>query len=72
MTQVDNRVGVFYQDDYAPLGLGQENSRNCFIIYEKKRLEAVPSARRWTDYLKGLAQLDMLYVNPHTGELVND
>lgn len=69
LTQVDNGIGVFYQDDYAALGLGQEPSRNCFVIYDKKRLSGAPATRRWTDYLQ---ELDWVYINPHTGELVND
>lgn len=70
---------MFMQDDYfaaswSPVptfdpGYGPEMSRNCFVIYDKKRLEAAPPSARWTTYLHGL---DMIYINPHTGELVND
>ena len=73
---------MFMQDDYfaAPWspyptynpGYGEEMSRNCFVIYDKKRLEALPPTRRWTDYFQQLARLEKVYVNPHTGELVND
>jgi len=69
MDQLDNAVGMLYQDDYATLGLGQAPSRNRFMIYDKRRLAAVPAARRWSDYLK---QEEWVYVNPHTGELVNN
>lgn len=69
LNQIDMGVGMFCQDDYPALGFGFEHSRNCFIVYEKKRLEAAPASSRWTSYL---GQCDMLYVNPHTGELVND
>jgi type II secretory pathway pseudopilin PulG len=58
---------MFYQDDYAALGLGQEPSRNAFVIYDKKKFKAVPAAKRWSLYLHSLP-LD--YVNPSTGELV--
>jgi type II secretory pathway pseudopilin PulG len=58
---------MFYQDDYAALGLGQEPSRNSFVIYDKKKFAAIPTAKRWSLYLKSLP-LD--YVNPSTGELV--
>ncbi|HPD46139.1 MAG TPA: hypothetical protein P5279_06145 [Anaerohalosphaeraceae bacterium] len=64
---------MFMQDDYfdplSPFRYGPEMSRNCFVIYDKKRLEAAPPSARWTTYLHGL---DMIYINPHTGELVND
>jgi prepilin-type N-terminal cleavage/methylation domain-containing protein len=60
--------GMFDQDDYADLGLGQESSRNCFVLYNQKDFEAVPSFTRWTDYLQNL---DVIYVNPHTGEIIN-
>jgi hypothetical protein len=72
INQVENGTGMFIQDDPPPnglAGLDQEMSRNCFVIYDKKRLEAAPPSARWTTYLHGL---DMIYINPHTGELVND
>lgn len=58
---------MFYQDDYAALGLGQEPSRNSLVIYDKKKFNLVPAAKRWSLYLKSLP-LD--YVNPSAGELV--
>jgi type II secretory pathway pseudopilin PulG len=58
---------MFYQDDYAFLGLGQEPSRNSFVIYDKKKFNAVPAAKRWSLCLKSLPTD---YVNPSTGELV--
>ncbi|MBE0536357.1 MAG: hypothetical protein IH624_11865 [Phycisphaerae bacterium] len=69
---------MFLQDDYlrawwSPVptfaNYGPEMSRNCFVIYDKKRLAATAAAQRWTDYLQ---ELDPVYVNPHTGELVNN
>jgi hypothetical protein len=67
---------MFMQDDYfvagSPFRYGPEMSRNCFVIYDKKRLEAIPPTTRWTDYFQQLARLEKVYVNPHTGELVND
>lgn len=67
---------MFMQDDYfqatSPFRYGPETSRNCFVIYDKKQFEAVPPAQRWTGYLQQLANLDTLYINPHTGELVNN
>jgi len=59
---------MFIQDDYANLGLGAELSRNSFIIYDKRRLETVKMDRRWTDYLR---HLEVLYINPYTGQIIN-
>jgi len=64
----DNDRGMFIQDDYANLGLGAELSRNSFIIYDKRRLETVKMDRRWTDYLR---HLEVLYINPYTGQIIN-
>jgi type II secretory pathway pseudopilin PulG len=68
---------MFYQDDYANLGLGREPSRNRFVIYDKKKFAAVPASQRWTKYFKPLEQtpsdpesLPWEYVNPNTGELM--
>lgn len=58
---------MFYQDDYANLGLGQEPSRNSFVIYNKKMFAAIPVAKRYSLYLKSLP---LEYVNPSSGELV--
>ncbi len=58
---------IFYQDDYADLGLGQEWSRNSFVIYDKRKFGSVPNTQRWSRYLKSLPRE---YVNPHTGEVV--
>lgn len=58
---------IFYQDNYPALGLYKEPSRNSFIIYDKKKLAAVPAGKRWTQYL---SSLPLEYVNPNTGELM--
>jgi len=65
---INNNVGMFIQDDWAALGLGAEVSRNHFIIYDKRAFAAVGADSRWTDYLSGL---EVLYVNPYTGEIIN-
>ena len=71
---------MFYQDDYfnqisSPYAdqfdhprYGPENARNRFVIYNRKDFEAEDITRRWSDYLKFL---DVIYVNPHTGEIIN-
>jgi hypothetical protein len=58
---------MFYQDNYSALGLSKEPSRNSFVIYDKKKFNAVPAAKRWSLCLKSLPTD---YVNPGTGELV--
>jgi prepilin-type N-terminal cleavage/methylation domain-containing protein len=65
---LDNGLGLFYQDDYIAYGLVQEKSRNCFVVYDRKEFAQIAPGKRWSDYLKDLA---VLYVNPYTGELIN-
>lgn len=65
----DADSGMFYQDDYAALGLGQERSRKWFVVYDKNAFGAVGSGSRWSNYL---ADLDKVYVNPRTGEVINN
>jgi prepilin-type N-terminal cleavage/methylation domain-containing protein len=65
---VDNGIGMFYQDDYAGLGLGQEPSRNHFIIYNENEFDSVDTESRWTDYLQ---YLEVVYVNQYTGQIIN-
>jgi len=65
---VNAGVALFYQDDYAGRGLGQELSRNSFIIYDKRALDAVNEDSRWTDYLQ---HLEVVYVSPYTGQIIN-
>jgi Tfp pilus assembly protein PilE len=65
---VDGGIGMFYQDDYASLGLGQEPSRNHFVIYDKKEFNSVDAESRWTDYLQ---YLEVVYVSRYTGEIIN-
>lgn len=62
----NNNRGMFYQDDETSLGLGQEQSRNSFIIYDTNILKKVNN--RWTDYLEDLPQC---HINPYTGSIIN-
>ena len=68
---VKNRA-MFFQDDYPPMGLGQEFSRRRFVIFERDKFksayEKVPRTA-YTDYLKDLKQT---YVNPYTGQLMKN
>jgi type II secretory pathway pseudopilin PulG len=67
---VKNRA-MFLQDDYAPMGLGQEISRRRFIIYEKDKFKQVyENGSAYTDYLKDLWDTKQIYVNPYTGQLI--
>jgi hypothetical protein len=78
MGQVHGGVGMFYQDDYfdawwscypgLDLGLGPEPSRRRFIIYDRARFEGVDENSRWSDYLQSL---DVIYINPYTGTMIN-
>ena len=67
-TNVDGGSAQFYQDDYADLGLGQESSRNSFIIYETGKLDIGGMGSRWTSHLQ---YLDVTYINPYTGEIID-
>ena len=77
--QVDAGTGLFYQDDYfgassssySDLGLGPEQSRSSFIIYDKcKFTQAYQKRRVWTDYLSKLAG-QMIYISPYTGTIIS-
>ncbi len=66
---VENSQGMFYQDEYTNLGLGQELSRNSFIIYDTNILKKTDKNSRWNDYLNTLPQV---YINPYTGTIINN
>jgi type II secretory pathway pseudopilin PulG len=66
--EVNTGVGMFYQDDYADLGLGKEPSRNSFIIYDRDIFEKTDKGSRYTDYLR---DLEVVYINPYTGTMIN-
>ncbi len=76
--QVDDGVGMFYQDDYAGatwsaypnLGLGQEPSRMSFIVYERGLFRTMfEKGTAWTNYLAARSS-ETLYVSPYTGDLI--
>jgi type II secretory pathway pseudopilin PulG len=68
---VNHNVGMFIQDDYAELGLGQEASRNSFIIYDQQKFKrAYAKGRTWSEYLATLAP-EAIYINPYTGTIIN-
>ena len=67
ITNLTAPCGMFYQDDYANLGLGQEASRNSFIIYDRTIFEKLNPNSRYNDYLK---DLEVIYINPYTGTMI--
>ena len=77
--QVDAETGMFYQDDYfgagqspyPDLGLGPEQSRSNFIIYDKNEfMRAYKRQSAWSDYLVKLAH-QVIYINPYTGTIIS-
>ena len=64
----DNKTGMFVQDDWANLGLGAEMSRSKFCIYDKTIFEKIDKDNRYDDYLK---DLEVIYINPYTGTMIN-
>jgi prepilin-type N-terminal cleavage/methylation domain-containing protein len=70
-TQVDAGLGMFYQDDYADLGLGTEASRNSFVIYEREKFrQTYRKGTAWSEYLVRLAP-QAIYINPYTGTIIS-
>jgi len=66
--------GMFLQDDYAVdsaynFGLGQESSRNYFIIYERDKFRQ--ALGKYQPYSGYLYKLEPVYINPYTGTIVN-
>ncbi len=66
-TEVDAGNAMFYQDDEPALGLGQEPSRNRFVIFNRSMFVQQLASERWTGYLQFL---DQIFVNPYNGQLV--
>lgn len=71
---MDNyNIGMFVQDDYANLGLGEESSRNMFIIYDRELFkQAYDAGKAYSDYLYPMELRDeFIYINPYTGTIVS-
>jgi prepilin-type N-terminal cleavage/methylation domain-containing protein len=68
---VNNGTAMFLQDDYPSLpngwGLDKEKSRNKFIIYDRQRFNTLAPSQRYSKYLK---DLQSIFVNPYTGQLI--
>jgi len=68
--QVDAGLGMFYQDDYADLGIGTEASRSGFVVYEKEKfIRAFNRKKAWSEYLVKLVP-ETIYINPYTGTII--
>jgi len=63
-SNVKDGVGMFVQDDDSD----KEPSRSSFIIYDKDIFEKVDKGSRYDDYLK---DLEVIYINPYTGTMIN-
>ena len=79
--EVDNGIGMFYQDDYAAqdwrlryypqnFGFGKEPSRRSFVIYDRQEFKrAYDIGRAYSGYLVKLIP-DVIYINPYTGTMI--
>lgn len=66
----DYGIGMFVQDyiDTSPEHPREEQSKNSFRIYDKDIFEKVDKNNRYNDYLK---DLEVIYINPYTGTMIN-
>jgi len=63
----DKKTAMFYQDDYPSDGFDKEPSRNSFRIYDMGIFEKVDKDSRYNDYLR---DLEVIYINPYTGTMI--
>jgi type II secretory pathway pseudopilin PulG len=63
----DPLTGMFIEDNHDDSGIGVENSRREFYIYDKEKFEKMTTSSQRMAYLNGLKPV---YVNPYTGELI--
>jgi hypothetical protein len=72
IVQVDSGIGMFYQDDYANLGLGMDESRRGFIIYDRREFKrAYDRSQAYSGYLVKLVP-EMIYINPYMGTIIEE
>ena len=68
--QVDTGIGMIYQDDYANLGLGMDESRRSFVIFDRQEFRrAYEKGQAYSGYLQRLLP-DAIYINPYTGTMI--
>jgi prepilin-type N-terminal cleavage/methylation domain-containing protein len=69
--QVQSGVAMFLQDDYhtSPNDweLDKEKSRNKFIIYDRQKFDMLATSQRYSKYLKNL---QFIFINPYTGQII--
>ncbi|MBW8035251.1 MAG: prepilin-type N-terminal cleavage/methylation domain-containing protein [Planctomycetes bacterium] len=70
-TVVDAGNAMFYHDYYPAMGLGQEPSRNRFVVFNRSKFSDQPFTSRWTGYLGGLQTAKEVYINPYNGQLIS-
>jgi prepilin-type N-terminal cleavage/methylation domain-containing protein len=64
-----SQMKPMFKDDYDDVPpFQQEPSRNSFIIYDKTIFEKLDPSSRYTDYLR---HLEVVYINPYTGTMIN-
>ena len=70
VTDATNPVGMFIQDYLESSGSEprEEQSKNSFIVYDRKIFEGINENGRYSDYLEGL---EVIYINPYTGTIIN-
>ncbi len=68
-SKAKDEIAMFVQDKYFSInGLEEEQSKNSFIVYDRKIFEGTDENRRYSDYLEGL---EVIYINPYTGTIIN-
>ena len=65
---VNKQIGMFVQDNYPGDGLGDEISRNSFVIYEKNKFNNMNDGQRH-DYLMSLKPIQ---INPYSGSIIGE
>lgn len=63
----DPPTGMFLEDNHDDIGIGVENSRREFWIYDRQKFEKMTTASQRWNYLNGLTALR---INPYTGEII--
>jgi prepilin-type N-terminal cleavage/methylation domain-containing protein len=65
-SNVQNGIGMFLQDESTG-DLKEEPSQSKFRIYDKTVFEKLNPLSRYDDYLK---DLEVIYINPYTGTMI--
>ncbi len=63
----DPPTGRFVQDDFDDFGIGVENSRKSFVIYDRDKFKTMTDSLQRKKYLDSLK---IIYINPYTGEII--